>query len=361
MAEVTLDKVRKLFGSVTAVENFTLSIGNGEFVVFVGPSGCGKSTTLRMLAGLEDVSSGSISIDGRAVNNTHPKDRDIAMVFQNYALYPHLNVFDNMSFGLRAKRLPRPEIESRTHEAAEILGLGDLLKRRPGELSGGQKQRVAMGRAIVRQPKVFLFDEPLSNLDAKLRHKMRAEMKLLHQRVQTTTVYVTHDQVEAMTLADRIVIMNEGRIEQVGIPDEVYKQPASQFVASFIGSPAMNFAAGEISNSGQKTVMETDSGVAITLASCHVAQGRRVHLGFRPEHMQLADAAKPPKGHISISGDITVVEPMGHETVLTCDGGFGEIVGKYEGDKQFRPGDSVHFHIRTDRLHFFDLETGVRL
>ena len=361
MAEVTLEKVRKLFGSVTAVENFTLSIGNGEFVVFVGPSGCGKSTTLRMLAGLEDVSSGSISIDGRAVNNTHPKDRDIAMVFQNYALYPHLNVFDNMSFGLRAKRLPRPEIESRTHEAAEILGLGDLLKRRPGELSGGQKQRVAMGRAIVRQPKVFLFDEPLSNLDAKLRHKMRAEMKLLHQRVQTTTVYVTHDQVEAMTLADRIVIMNEGRIEQVGTPDEVYKQPASQFVASFIGSPAMNFAAGEISNSGQKTVMETDSDVAITLASCHVAQGRRVHLGFRPEHMQLADAAKPPKGHISISGDITVVEPMGHETVLTCDGGFGEIVGKYEGDKQFRPRDSVHFHIRTDRLHFFDLETGVRL
>ena len=235
MAEVTLDGVRKLFGSVAAVEDFTLSIGNGEFVVFVGPSGCGKSTTLRMLAGLEDVSSGSISIDGRAVNNIHPKDRDIAMVFQNYALYPHLNVYDNMSFGLRAKRLPRSEIESRTHEAAEILGLGDLLKRRPGELSGGQKQRVAMGRAIVRQPKVFLFDEPLSNLDAKLRHKMRAEMKLLHQRVQTTTVYVTHDQVEAMTLADRIIIMNEGRIEQVGTPDEVYKQPASQFVASFIG------------------------------------------------------------------------------------------------------------------------------
>ena len=361
MAEVTLEGVRKLFGSVTAVEDFTLSIGNGEFVVFVGPSGCGKSTTLRMLAGLEDVSSGSILIDGRAVNNIHPKDRDIAMVFQNYALYPHLNVFDNMSFGLRAKRLPRAEIESRTHEAAEILGLGDLLKRRPGELSGGQKQRVAMGRAIVRQPKVFLFDEPLSNLDAKLRHKMRAEMKLLHQRVQTTTVYVTHDQVEAMTLADRIVIMNEGRIEQVGTPDEVYKQPASQFVASFIGSPAMNFATGEISNSGSKTVLQTDSGVAIALANCHVAQGRRVHLGFRPEHMQLADAARPPKGNISISGDITVVEPMGHETVLTCDGGFGEIVGKYEGEKHFRPGETVQFHIRTDWLHFFDLETGVRL
>jgi len=361
MAEVRLDEVRKEFGSVTAVEDFTLSIGNGEFVVFVGPSGCGKSTTLRMLAGLEDVSMGSISIDGRAVNNIHPKDRDIAMVFQNYALYPHLNVFENMSFGLRAKRLPRPEIEARTHEAAEILGLGDLLKRRPGELSGGQKQRVAMGRAIVRQPKVFLFDEPLSNLDAKLRHKMRAEMKLLHQRVQTTTVYVTHDQVEAMTLADRIVIMNQGRIEQVGTPEEVYKQPASQFVASFIGSPAMNFATGLISKYSGKTILETESGVAIELASSKVVQGQQVYLGFRPEHMQLSDVAKPSKGHISISGDIKVVEPMGHETVLTCDGGFSEIVGKYEGEKHFLPGENIHFHIRMDRLHYFDLETGIRI
>ena len=361
MAEVRLDGVRKKFGSVTAVEDFTLSIGNGEFVVFVGPSGCGKSTTLRMLAGLEDASAGSISIDGRTVNNIHPKDRDIAMVFQNYALYPHLNVFDNMSFGLRAKRLPRQEIEFRTREAANILGLDDLLKRRPGELSGGQKQRVAMGRAIVRQPKVFLFDEPLSNLDAKLRHKMRAEMKLLHQRVTTTTVYVTHDQVEAMTLADRIVIMNEGRIEQVGTPDEVYKQPVSQFVASFIGSPAMNFVTGLISKYGGKTLLETESGVAIELASSNVAQGRRVYLGFRPEHMQLADVVKPPKGHISVSADIKVVEPMGHETVLICDGGFGEIVGKYEGEKHFLPGESIHFHVRTDRLHYFELETGIRI
>ena len=361
MAEVTLVGVRKLFGSVTAVEDFNLSIGSGEFVVFVGPSGCGKSTTLRMLAGLEDVSSGLISIDGRAVNNIHPKDRDIAMVFQNYALYPHLNVFDNISFGLRAKRLPCHEIEARTHEAADILGLGNLLKRRPGELSGGQKQRVAMGRAIVRQPKVFLFDEPLSNLDAKLRHKMRAEMKLLHQRLKTTTVYVTHDQVEAMTLADRIVIMNQGQIEQVGTPKEVYKQPFSQFVASFIGSPAMNFAAGVISNSNKKSILETQSGVAIELVNSHVNTGRRVHLGFRPEHMKLADVADPPKGHISISGNITIVEPMGHETVLTCDGGFGEIVGKYEGEKLFRPRESVHFHIRTDRLRYFDLETGIRL
>jgi multiple sugar transport system ATP-binding protein len=361
MAEVRLEGVHKLFGSVTAVQDFTLSIGSSEFVVFVGPSGCGKSTTLRMLAGLEDVSSGDISIDGTPVNNVHPKDRDIAMVFQNYALYPHLNVFDNISFGLRAKRLPKEEIARRTHEAAEILGLGELLKRRPGELSGGQKQRVAMGRAIVRKPKVFLFDEPLSNLDAKLRHKMRAEMKLLHQRVQTTTVYVTHDQVEAMTLADRIVIMNEGRIEQVGTPDEVYKTPASQFVASFIGSPAMNFVAGVIGGTDRKPVLETDSGATIGLADCDVAPGRRIQLGFRPEHMQLADSATPAKGHVSISGQISVVEPMGHETVLTCDADFGEMVGKYEGERRFRPGDAVHFHIRTDRLHYFDLETGIRI
>ncbi|MGB2027647.1 MAG: ABC transporter ATP-binding protein [Candidatus Puniceispirillaceae bacterium] len=361
MAEVRLEGVHKRFGAVTAVEDFNLSIGSSEFVVFVGPSGCGKSTTLRMLAGLEDVSSGTILIDGRAVNNVHPKERDIAMVFQNYALYPHLNVFDNISFGLRAKRLPKDEITTRTNEAAEILGLGELLKRRPGELSGGQKQRVAMGRAIVRKPKVFLFDEPLSNLDAKLRHKMRAEMKLLHQRVRTTTVYVTHDQVEAMTLADRIVIMNEGQIEQVGTPDEVYKFPASQFVASFIGSPAMNFATGVISGKGQKAALQTDSGESIALAGCEIPDGSQVQLGFRPEHMQLAKSGTPPKGHVSISGRISVIEPMGHETVLTCDAGFGEIVGKYEGDSRFQPGQTAHFHIRADLLHYFDLKTGLRL
>ena len=361
MAEVSLQGVHKLFGSVTAVEDFNLSIGSSEFVVFVGPSGCGKSTTLRMLAGLEDVSSGVISIDGKPVNNVHPKDRDIAMVFQNYALYPHLNVFDNISFGLRAKRLPKDEITTRTTEAADILGLDELLKRRPGELSGGQKQRVAMGRAIVRKPKVFLFDEPLSNLDAKLRHKMRAEMKLLHQRVQTTTVYVTHDQVEAMTLADRIVIMNLGRIEQVGTPDEVYKHPASQFVASFIGSPAMNFATGTIIGKGSKAALKTDSGEIISLAACDIAEGRRIQLGFRPEHMMLAKDAKPASGHILISAHITVIEPMGHETVLTCDASFGEIVGKYNSEDRLKPGDEANFRIRADRLHYFDLETGLRL
>jgi multiple sugar transport system ATP-binding protein len=361
MTEVTLNSVQKCFGSVTAVKDFNLSIDNGEFVVFVGPSGCGKSTTLRMLAGLEDVSSGSISIDGQVVNNVHPKDRDIAMVFQNYALYPHMNVFDNISFGLRAKRLPRNEIKTRTNEAAEILGLSELLKRRPGELSGGQKQRVAMGRAIVRKPKVFLFDEPLSNLDAKLRHKMRAEMKLLHQRVQTTTVYVTHDQVEAMTLADRIVIMNEGQIEQVGSPAEVYKKPASQFVASFIGSPAMNFATGIIRQTGQSTSLLTENGEDITLADCDITEARKIQLGFRPEHMQLSDDTKSSKGHVSVNARVKVVEPMGHETVLTCDAAFGEIVGKCEGDKQFQVGDAVHFQVRSDRLHYFDFATGLRI
>jgi multiple sugar transport system ATP-binding protein len=218
-----------------------------------------------------------------------------------------------------------------------------------------------MGRAIVRKPKVFLFDEPLSNLDAKLRHKMRAEMKLLHQRVQTTTVYVTHDQVEAMTLADRIVIMNLGRIEQVGTPDEVYKHPASQFVASFIGSPAMNFATGTVTGTGSKAKLKTDSGESIGLGGRDIAEGRRIQLGFRPEHMMLAKAAKPASGHISISAHITVIEPMGHETVLTCDAGFGEIVGKYEGEDRFKPGDAANFHIRADRLHYFDLDTGLRI
>ncbi|MDG1937184.1 MAG: sn-glycerol-3-phosphate ABC transporter ATP-binding protein UgpC [Paracoccaceae bacterium] len=361
MTEVTLDGVNKLFGSVTAVKDFNLSIDDSEFVVFVGPSGCGKSTTLRMLAGLEDVSSGSILIDGQIVNNVHPKDRDIAMVFQNYALYPHMNVFDNISFGLRAKKLPRNEIETRTYEAAEILGLNELLKRRPGELSGGQKQRVAMGRAIVRKPKVFLFDEPLSNLDAKLRHKMRAEMKLLHQRVQTTTVYVTHDQVEAMTLADRIVIMNEGQIEQVGSPAEVYKKPSSQFVASFIGSPAMNFATGVISQTNQGNSLVTENGEDITLVDCDITDARKIQLGFRPEHMLLSEKTKSSKGHVCVNARIKVVEPMGHETVLTCNAAFGEIVGKCEGDKQFQVGEDIHFQIRSDHLHYFDFTTGLRI
>ena len=360
MAEVTLDRVTKQFGPVIAVHEFNLHIKDAEFVVFVGPSGCGKSTTLRMLAGLEEITSGDVAIDGRQVNNVHPKNRDIAMVFQNYALYPHLNVFDNISFGLRAQKLPADEVRARTEEAADILGLTELLKRRPAELSGGQKQRVAMGRAIVRKPKVFLFDEPLSNLDAKLRHKMRAEMKRLHQQVRTTTIYVTHDQVEAMTLADRIVIMRDGRIEQVGTPDEVYKNPASQFVASFIGSPAMNFASGTITKKGAGKMLDTGR-ASLQLTGCPADIGAEIEMGFRPEHMQLASSGKPPKGHIALEATISVVEPMGHETVLTCDAPFGEITGKYDGEEKLTPGSKVSFHIRADRLHYFDAKTGARI
>ena len=258
MSTVSFKNISKNFGNVKAVDDFSINIKSSEFIVLVGPSGCGKSTTLRMLAGLEEITSGEILIDKKTVNNVHPKNRDIAMVFQNYALYPHLNVFENISFGLRARKLPKDEIEKRTLDAAELLGLIDLIRRKPGELSGGQKQRVAMGRAIVRQPKVFLFDEPLSNLDAKLRHKMRAEMKKLHQQVNTTTIYVTHDQVEAMTLADRIVIMNEGKIEQLGSPEDVYTHPKTKFVASFIGSPSMNFIKGEIKSQNKKQFLKID-------------------------------------------------------------------------------------------------------
>ena len=343
MAEVSLQGVHKLFGSVTAVEDFNLSIGSSEFVVFVGPSGCGKSTTLRMLAGLEDVSSGVISIDGKPVNNVHPKDRDIAMVFQNYALYPHLNVFDNISFGLRAKRLPKDEITTRTNEAADILGLDELLKRRPGELSGGQKQRVAMGRAIVRKPKVFLFDEPLSNLDAKLRHKMRAEMKLLHQRVKTTTVYVTHDQVEAMTLADRIVVFSAGRIEQIGAPLDLYENPANLFVATCIGSPKMNMlGAGALSE------------VGITLSSTRVpdVSAQAARFGIRPEHITLSAGAEP--GDNRLVGEVGIFEKLGGDSFYHVDvAGLGTLVARTPPTAQYREGETVTLALDPSQLHAF--------
>ena len=260
MANVEFEKLFKNYGDVKAVQNFNLNIQDGEFIVLVGPSGCGKSTTLRMIAGLEDITSGLIYIDKKVVNKVHPKNRDIAMVFQNYALYPHLSVQDNISFGLRAQKLPKLEVKERVLEAADTLGLQELLARRPGELSGGQKQRVAMGRAIVRNPKVFLFDEPLSNLDAKLRHKMRAEMKKLHKKVGTTTIYVTHDQIEAMTMADKIVVMSEGNVEQIGHPLDVYDEPNNVFVAGFIGSPSMNFFPANIKLKSGEAFVESRTG-----------------------------------------------------------------------------------------------------
>jgi len=361
MAEVLLENINKNFGKIKAVDDFCLQIMDKEFIVFVGPSGCGKSTTLRMIAGLEEISSGNISIDQHIVNNTHPKNRDIAMVFQNYALYPHLSVRENISFGIRAQKLPKNEITFRTMEAAKILGLDELLDRRPGELSGGQKQRVAMGRAIVRKPKVFLFDEPLSNLDAKLRHKMRVEMKKLHQQVQTTTIYVTHDQVEAMTLADRIVIMKDGKIEQVGSPDEVYHKPNSQFVASFIGSPAMNFISGTLETLNNRNSLICDGGETIDLVDWPDLIGSKLTMGIRPEHMELKTEKSSKEINTVLDAKISVLEPMGHEVIVTCDSNIGEVIGKYTGNTKLKVGQTVHFEFKKENIHFFDDNSGKRI
>src|SRR5216110_1997150 len=297
MGQVVLKGINKFYDSVHAVKDVNLQIRDKEFVVFVGPSGCGKTTTLRMIAGLEAISSGDISIDGNVINALAPMDRDIAMVFQNYALYPHMSVYDNMAFGLKMRKFERPEIEKRVREAADILGIGELLKRKPRQLSGGQRQRVALGRAIVRHPRVFLFDEPLSNLDAKLRVQMRVELKKLHIRLETTAIYVTHDQVEAMTLGDRVVVMKDGVVQQVGEPLELYDRPANRFVASFIGSPAMNFAEVTIGSTGDELWAEAP-GLRIGIpghkkAALRVHAGGRVTLGIRPEALRLANGAEP--------------------------------------------------------------------
>src|SRR6186713_677782 len=295
MAQVVLKDINKFYDSVHAVKDFNLQIRDKEFVVFVGPSGCGKTTTLRMIAGLEAISSGQVLIDDTVVNNLAPMDRDIAMVFQNYALYPHMSVYDNMAFGLKMRKFDKAEIQKRVQEAAEILGIQDYLRRKPRQLSGGQRQRVALGRAIVRHPRVFLFDEPLSNLDAKLRVQMRVELKKLHQRLGTTAIYVTHDQVEAMTLGDRVVVMKDGRVQQVGEPLELYNTPANRFVAGFIGSPAMNFADVTLVENGGKPVAEAE-GLRIVLPDALAARarakvGRKATLGIRPEDIHLASAA----------------------------------------------------------------------
>src|SRR4249920_1592447 len=290
MAQVTLRKIVKRYDDTEAVRGIDLDIADKEFVVLVGPSGCGKSTTLRMIAGLEDITDGEIAVDGEVVNDVPPKDRDMAMVFQNYALYPHMTVYENMSFGLRLKHYPKPEIERRVQEAARILDITDLLDRKPRQLSGGQRQRVAMGRAIVRNPKVFLFDEPLSNLDAKLRVQMRTEIKRVHQKVRTTTVYVTHDQIEAMTLADRVVVMNRGRIEQIGAPNDLYHAPATRFVAGFIGSPAMNLLPCRLEQTGDALRVRLSDEIVLPVPTERMpryqsAVGKDVTFGVRPEHL----------------------------------------------------------------------------
>jgi multiple sugar transport system ATP-binding protein len=356
VASVTLSGIVKRFDRTTAVHGIDLAIADGEFVVLVGPSGCGKSTTLRMIAGLEDLTAGEIRIGERVVDRLEPKDRNIAMVFQNYAIYPHMTVRKNIAFGLRMAKLPKAEEERRVREAAEILGLVDLLERRPAQLSGGQRQRVAIGRAMVRNPAVFLFDEPLSNLDAQLRAQMRLEIKKLHQTLATTVVYVTHDQVEAMTLADRIVVMRDGRIEQVGTPTEVYRRPASMFVARFIGSPSMNMVPGAIVASDR---IDLDGLGAVAVPAVAASAGRRVHLGIRPDDLRVA--SDDADGGLALAARVGVVEPLGPETLVYAEAGGRELVAKADGRAVLRRGDTVKLVAAADALHVFDAETEAAL
>jgi multiple sugar transport system ATP-binding protein len=355
MASVDIGKVDKFFGSTQVLYGVEIEIVDGEFVVLVGPSGCGKSTLLRMIAGLEEISNGEISIGGRVVNNVPPKDRDIAMVFQNYALYPHMTVYDNMAFSLKLAKAPKNVIQERVNRAAEILGLQEYLARYPRQLSGGQRQRVAMGRAIVRDPQVFLFDEPLSNLDAKLRVQMRTEIKELHQRLKTTSVYVTHDQIEAMTMADRIVVMHDGVVEQVGEPLHLYDHPANLFVAGFIGSPAMNFINATIKrNGGAPSAVAPDGTVLPLSAQAGGRDGQKVVYGIRPEHLDLVDGAGLPS-------EVVVVEPTGAEILVFTHMAGQEVAVVFKERHKFRPGDKISLTPHPGTIHLFDKETGDRV
>jgi multiple sugar transport system ATP-binding protein len=350
MANVSLTQIRKSFGTVDVIHGISVEIAHGEFVALVGPSGCGKSTLLRMIAGLEDPTSGEISIGDQVINDLLPKDRDIAMVFQSYALYPHMTVRENMSFALELEKRPRAEITAAVNEASAILGLDALLDRRPKALSGGQRQRVAMGRAIVRNPEVFLFDEPLSNLDAKLRTVMRKEVKLLHQRLKTTSIYVTHDQTEAMTMADRIVVMHGGRIEQVGTPLDLYNRPDNLFVAGFIGAPQMNLLSGHVKEGGLDL-----AGTKLPLgAGYDVINGQSVVFGLRPEHLFI-----DPKG--AIEAVVEVIEPMGSETHLTCRLGQEELRLIEAAEIDLKPNDVVKLGFDAAKTHLFDQVSGLRL
>ncbi|MBI5318743.1 sn-glycerol-3-phosphate ABC transporter ATP-binding protein UgpC [Bradyrhizobium sp.] len=359
MAAISLSKLNKHYGSLFhAVKDVDLEIADKEFVALVGPSGCGKSTTLRMIAGLEDISSGDIRIGGKLVNHLPPRDRDVAMVFQNYALYQHMSVYDNLAFGLRNKRVAEAEIKVAIGRAADILGLHELLQRKPKQLSGGQQQRVALGRCIVRNPQVFLFDEPLSNLDAKLRARMRIEIKRLHAQIPTTSVFVTHDQIEAMTLGDRVVIMRDGRVQQIGTPLAVYEKPANKFVAGFIGAPAMNFVDVTVRRQAGATTVET-SGIELSVTpACARAlephDGRQVVMGVRPEHLALGEAA-PGSG---FDARVEVVEQLGSEILLeTRVGSDALTVARVPAETKVAPGDQVRLSAQLGRLHFFDPAT----
>ncbi len=355
MSTVVLQNIVKRYGAMQVVHGINLDVSAHEFVVLVGPSGCGKSTTLRMIAGLEEISEGTLTIDGNTMNRIAPKDRDVAMVFQNYALYPHLSVAENIAFGLRIRKVNKDEITRTVAEVAEILGLTDYLKRRPADLSGGQRQRVAMGRAIVRHPKVFLFDEPLSNLDAKLRTQMRAEIRRLHNRLGVTSIYVTHDQTEAMTLADRIVVMNDGRIEQIGTPMDLFMNPVNTFVAGFIGSPPMNQFQGTLANGAD--------GMAVTVGNARIAvsngipndPGREVVLGIRPEHIQLT----PGEGTSPVPISLDLVEPLGSEALLHAQLGQTALIVKANTDGDVRHLSAVeNVHIPAAMVKVFDGATG---
>jgi multiple sugar transport system ATP-binding protein len=358
MAQVALRNVVKTFDRTPAVQGIDLDISDREFIVLVGPSGCGKSTTLRMIAGLEEVTSGEIYIGDQLVNDVPPKDRDIAMVFQNYALYPHMTVYENMSFGLRLKKFPKQEIKERVEAAAGILDITPLLDRRPKQLSGGQRQRVAMGRAIVRNPKVFLFDEPLSNLDAKLRVQMRTEIKKVHQKVTTTTIYVTHDQVEAMTLADRVVVMNGGLIEQIGAPNEVYHNPKTRFVAGFIGSPAMNFLAARVVNGGNNLSIRLSDELSLPVPESRTARyksylDKEVIFGLRPEDIIETRTELPP-GSAMFDVQLDVVEPMGMETMVYFVVDGIEVCGRVNPMAAGNAGEKMRLVADLNHLHLID-------
>ncbi len=358
MASVTISAVKKSFGSTPILHGVDIDIADGSFTVLVGPSGCGKSTLLRMIAGLEQINGGEIRIGERRVNDLQPKERDIAMVFQNYALYPHMTVRENMAFSLALAKQGKDVIDSKVARAAEILALGELLDRYPRQLSGGQRQRVAMGRAIVRDPQVFLFDEPLSNLDAKLRVAMRSEIKELHQRLKTTSIYVTHDQIEAMTMGDKIVVMRDGRIEQTGSPLELYDRPANQFVAGFIGSPAMNFLPGTLHRSADGVHVQLHDGTRLEapmgVASSGAAEGQPVVFGTRPEHLTLTDAG-------GIAARVVVMEPTGMDTFVACRHEGADLSAVFRERHDFAPGSTIHLLPDLQRAHLFDSSTGQRL
>jgi multiple sugar transport system ATP-binding protein len=363
MATVTFEGVNKTYGDFQAVKDLNLEIGDGEFMVLVGPSGCGKTTSLRMVAGLEEITSGTLRIGDRVVNDVPPKDRDIAMVFQSYALYPHMSVRENLAFGLKLRKVPKPEIERRVNEAAETIQLQKLLDRKPKELSGGQRQRVALGRAIVREPAVFLMDEPLSNLDAKLRVQTRAEIARLHQRLKTTVVYVTHDQVEAMTMGSRIAVMNEGLLQQVGSPQVLYDTPINRFVAGFIGSPSMNFVEVHMEGSGDSARLLGPAEWSIPIPTRYreaatPRAGKTLVAGFRPEHLDIGEAG-PGLGSFRARAD--VVEYLGNEELLHISAADQDIVAIVDSEHRVRPGDIVNLVLPLEKLHLFDGESGLTL